>query len=141
MFKWAFIKPLLKLLKLSQSDTSVKTVRIVCTLCGGGVKIFFGNIFHQLSPPTNKKYVFAARFHFVSQLRFNFICCRLKNCLVYQKSIFLWVKEFWSKTSKKIAWRAKNFEQFILPLEIVNASWIKQKRKKNLWEKLNEPWN
>lgn len=44
---------------------------------------------------------------------------------------------------EKKAWRAKNFEQFILPLEIVNAflNQAQEGGEKNDGEKLNEPWN
>lgn len=67
-------------------------------------------------------------------LEFNFISCRLKNCLVYQiKHILLWVgggSHFLTHRArgKNSHEERKDFEQFILPLEIVNASWIKQRK-------------
>lgn len=61
---------------------------------------------------------------------FNFIFCRLRNCLVYQKRKAYSVGGWAPHQKGKTAWRAKNLEQFILPLEIVNASRIKQGKKK-----------
>lgn len=92
------------------------------------------NIFLKLFASQGMKNMFECSI----RVGFNFICCRLKNCLVYQKSIFLWVDEFRTRTSqgKKQHEEAKNFKQFILPLEIVNASWIKQKEEKNWWKKI-----
>lgn len=67
---------------------------------------------------------------------FNFICSRLKNCLVYQKAYF-WCGGGWRshRLRQKQLRQAKNFEQFILPLEIVNASRIKNRKNGKMMEK------
>lgn len=104
--------------------------------------------FTLISPRKNEKYVFldcsisflAVRFLF----GFNFICCRLKNCLVYQNcwAYFVWVaKQQWKRKKRKKKKKSMKSEKFRAIYFAIGNRWCllessARRRRKKWWRKI-----